>query len=96
MAKLNKQAGVQRDKGLEVRINRAQAGSLLTEGAEWSWGWSVLQVTWGTLGVTPVVGTPQWKAGPVEAVLESDLAWGPGVSRGGASLLLLREEKARS
>ena len=63
----------------------------------------MLQVTWETLGVTPVVGTPQWKAGLVEAVLESDLALGLGVSRGGASLLLcedrsglLREEEAQS
>ena len=103
LAKLNIQTGVQRDKGLEMRINRGQAGSLLTEGAEWSWGWSVLQVTWGTLGVTPIVGTPQWKAGLVEAMVESDLAWGLGVSRGGASLLLcedrsglLREEEAQS
>ena len=66
-------------------------------------GWSVLQGTWGTLGVTPVVVTPQWKAGLMVAVLESDRAWGQGFSWGGASLLLcedrrglLREEEAQS
>ena len=38
LAKLNIQAGVQRDRGLEVRMSRGQAGSLLTEDAGWSWG----------------------------------------------------------
>ena len=45
--------------------------------------WSVLQGTWGTMGVTPVEVAPQWKVGLVVAVLESrwvpDLAWVPGV-----------------
>ena len=84
-------------------MSRGRAGSLLTEDAGWSRGWSVLQGTWGTLAVTAVVVTPQWKAGLMVAVLESELAWGPGVSWGGASLLLcedrrglLREEEARS